>query len=161
MRFERTQDYSRVRGILTDPGIFRFMGDDFCTLDDFEVNLHPLIWYVLVRSDQHIISRGGTIGLFSFFPENPISWWVHVAFFRKIPPSLTCEAGRQIVPWVWKNTPCRRLIASVPAYNRAAVGYGLDSKGMNLQQMGTNPASFLKHGKLWDQVLMGTSRPGA
>jgi hypothetical protein len=32
-------------------------------------------------------------------------------------------------------------------------------KAMGLKQYGVNEASFLKGGKLWDQVLMGISRP--
>jgi hypothetical protein len=98
--------------------------------------------------------------MFCFFPENEVCWSVHVALLRGTPRAVTRQAGREVMAWLWANTPCRRLVASVPASNRAAVRYGLDVEGMNLVPFGVNEKSFMKGGKLWDQVLMGRSRPG-
>ncbi|MGO9967262.1 MAG: hypothetical protein ACLPY2_08320 [Bryobacteraceae bacterium] len=156
MTFDRTWDYELVRTILTHPTLYRHMGDDFAPDPErFEVNRHPAIWYVLATEEWR------AIGLFCFFPENDICWAAHVAMLRKTPPALTRQAGREVMRWLWERTPCRRLVASVPMCNRAAVRYGLDPQGMNLLPYGVNEKSFLKDGKLWDQQLMGRSRPSA
>lgn len=152
MHFERTTDYVLVREILTDPRIYPHVGDDFAPAPEhFVVNDHPAIRYVLVRHGLFVI------GLFTFCPQNDICWQVHVAMRRGVLPCLTHRAGRAIIPWLWEQTPCRRLIACVPVTNRAAVRFGL--RVMGLHPFGVNRKSFLKHGQLVDQVLMGSSRP--
>jgi hypothetical protein len=152
MTFERTKDFKAVRAILTDPDLYDYMTDDFAPAREaFQVNDHPGIWYVLV-------SEGSSLyGMFVFLPDNAICWQVHVAFFRGASQQVTRAAGAGIVEWLWRNTPCRRLIASVPACNRAAVRYGV--RAMGLVKYGVNEASFMKNGKLWNQVLMGKSCP--
>jgi hypothetical protein len=152
MTFERTADYGLVRAILTLRDVYPHMTDDFAPKrEDFEVNTDPRICYVLVEHRQALI------GLFSFLPENQVCWAAHVAMRRGTSPALTHQAGREIVDWIWGNTCCLRLIASVPASNRAAVRFGL--RAMGLKAYGRNKESFMKGGKLWDQVLMGRSKP--
>ena len=152
MAFERTTDYELVRAILTDPGLYGHMTDDFAPAREaFRVNEHPAIWYVLVRD-----AGGDLMGMFCFFPESAICWAVHVAMRRGIAPAVTWQAGREIVEWLWAHTGCLRLIASVPVCNRAAVRFGLGAMG--LKAYGRNKASSMKGGKLWDQVLMGCSK---
>jgi hypothetical protein len=152
MHFERTTDYSLIRRILTDPDIYDRMGDDFLPpRNDFAVNRHPAIWYVLVVEGSKLL------GMFCFSPENQICWSAHVALFRGIHPRVTHQAGAEIVEWLWRHTRCERLIASVPLSNPAAVRFG--ARAMGLIRYGVNPRSFLKHGQLHGQVLMGRSRP--
>jgi RimJ/RimL family protein N-acetyltransferase len=151
MTFERTRDLGLVRAILTDPTLYPYLTDDFSgPREEFRANDHPAIWYVLALADD-----GELLGLFSFCPENQICWSGHVAFFRGITPAVTRYVGEQIVKWLWENTCCLRLIASIPACNRAAVKF---ARGMGLKAYGRNKASFMKGGKLWDQVLMGRSK---
>jgi hypothetical protein len=149
MTFERTHSLSLVRSILTKSGVWPYIGDDFApNPESFRPNDDHRIWYVL--ADE-------VYGLFMFVPESPVCWQVHVAMLRGQKPEVTHQAGREIVPWVWENTGCRRIYASVPTSNRAAIRFGL--RAMGLEIYGRNPASFMKHGQLWDQVLMGVSRP--
>jgi hypothetical protein len=150
--FERTTDYPLVRAILTMPGLYRHMGDDFAPAREaFELNTHPAIWYVLVLGED-----GELHGLFSFFPENTICWQVHVAMLRGVSPAVTHLAGQGVVDWLWAHTGCERLIASVPACNRAAVRFGIEAMG--LERYGCNEASFQKFGRRWNQILMGRSK---
>jgi hypothetical protein len=155
MTFDPTTRYGLVRQVLTDPEIYDYMTDDFAPArEEFQVNTHSDIRYVRVYDGFDLL------GLFCLFPENQICWAAHVALYRGLHPEKARRIGRELVEWLWENTPCRRLIASVPASNWAAVRYGLDAQGMNLEPYGMNSKSFLKHGKLWDQMLMGRSKPG-
>jgi hypothetical protein len=149
--FQRTTDYSLIRLILTDPDLYSRMGDDFTPpAHQFVVNPHPAICWVLVYDRLRLL------GMFGFFPENEICRAAHVALFRGIHPRVTHQAGEEIVEWLWRNTSCERLIASVPLSNPAAVRFGL--RAMGLVRYGVNPRSFLKNGILQSQILMGRSR---
>lgn len=149
--FERTNDYGLVRAILTDEGIYEHMTDDFAPAREaFEPVADWRIWYVLVMEGSSLY------GMFCFYPENEICWHAHVALFRGTPAAVTHQAGREVVDWLFANTGCLRLVASVPACNRAAVRFG--QQAMGLRVYGRNERSFRKGGRLWDQILMGRSK---
>ena len=153
MIFERTKDYGVVREILTGKGIYDRISDDFAPpVGKFQVNKHPDIWYVLVDGP----SVG--LGMFCFFPENAVCWAAHACLFRGILPVSARQAGREVVQWIWENSPCQRIIASIPLCNRAAVRYAGDPQGPALIRYGVNERSFMKGGRLWDQILMGRSK---
>jgi hypothetical protein len=158
MHFNRTTDYELVRRILTRRRMYEWMGDDYAPpVEQFQVNTDPRIWYVLASDEWR------AIGLFCFFPENEICWAAHVALLRGTHPRLTHRAGWEVVRWLWNNTPCLRLTAKVPACNRAAVRFGLGPMGLKLigptLEQSVEPLSFMKGGRLVDQILMGRSRP--
>jgi RimJ/RimL family protein N-acetyltransferase len=150
--FERTADLGLVRSILTDPGVYPYIADDFSPArEDFAVNAHPDIRYVLA------IDGGRLAGMFVFLPRSAIRWDVHVAMLRKVPPAVTHRAGREIVAWLWENTACQRLVAEVPVCNKAAVRFGLQA--MEMKAFGRDRAAFARHGQLQDLILMGIGRP--
>jgi RimJ/RimL family protein N-acetyltransferase len=149
----RTVNLERVRVILTHPKIYPLIGDDFAPdREQFKANEDPRIWYVLALDDDN--SNGG---LFTFLPDSNVCWQVHVSMLPEFWGEKAKQAGAEIVPWIWERTPCRRIIASVPIINRLALRYGV--KVMGLQPFGVNKASFLKNGQMWDQVLLGVSKP--
>ena len=153
MIFERTTEPELVRGILTHPRVYPSIGDDFSpAVEDFKVNQDPRIWYVSCN-----IARTIPFGLFMFFPESPVCWEVHVAMLPEAWGELASAAGKRILGWIWnQDATVQRIVARVPRSNSRAVAFGLRSMG--LAEYGLNPNSFLKRGRLWDQVLMGISR---
>ena len=141
-----------MRQIFTDPGVWPYITDDFTPPSkDFRVNLHESIVYLLVWVED------APIGLFSLVPRNAIRWEAHVSMLRKVNPAVTHKAGREAVEWIWRETLCRRLVAEVPACNKAAIRFGLRAMGMEIY--GRDRAAFAKLGKLHDLVCMGVSRP--
>lgn len=151
MIFERTENLSLVRGILTEPSIWPHIGDDFAPdPKDWRPNDDPRLWYVLA------IGGGSIAGLFLFVPESPVCWQAHAAMLPEARGKIAHEAGRQIVPWIWQHTTCQRITAQVPVTNRAAILYGMRSMG--LKKYGVNERSFLKNYELRDQVLLGIPR---
>ena len=148
--FERTANLNIVRQVLTNESIWPHIGDDFAPpIREFRPNDDPRIWYVLVIAGCRLA------GLFMLVPESPVCWQIHVAMLPEARGQVAHQAGREIVPWIWAHTECRRIEAKVPQSNRAAVLYGL--RAMGLRKFGVSEKSFLKHGRLWDQVLMGRS----
>ena len=149
MQFERTNDFELVATILNHPDIYPHITDDNSPAV-LSPTLNELTWYVAVRGD-----RDELLGLWLLVPQNSICWEVHTclpkaAHYRDI--------GRQALEWLWANAPkVQRVVTAVPENNRAA---RIFAKRAGLIEYGCNPASFLKDGKLHDQILLGISRPG-
>jgi hypothetical protein len=151
MTFERTTDWALVREILTDPAVYPHISDDGSPArEDFQVVEHPSFLYVLVKD------AGAVLGLWLFVPQSVACYEVHTCLLPRARGDRAKEAARQMADWLWANTPCQKLITSVPAYNRLALHF---AKRAGMTQFGTNTRSYLKHGELHDQILLGLERP--
>jgi len=148
--FERTFDREAVRGILTHPNVYRHLGDDGAPpVETFEPQMHPAIWYILP------IYGGQPAGCFVLHPKSVACWEIHAAL---LPPAWGWSAFilARAIQWIWEKTGCRRLVAEVPSYNRLALKL---ARGAGMMEFGVNCHSWLKGGKVHDQVLFGISRP--
>ena len=150
MTFTRTTDYSVIRSIITHPKVYPNVSDDFSPKrEDFVPIEHPGIWYVLVSDGEELL------GVFTFIPQNAVCWEVHTCLLPNAWGERAKDAGRGVIQWIWDNTPCLRIVTNVPRYNRLALGFALQS---GLKQFGNNSRSYMKKGKLHDQILLGISR---
>lgn len=151
IRFERSFDYELIRRIITHDKIWPHISDDGSPApDEYQPVESEAVWYVLAFDDLEIL------GLWMLHPHNSICWEIHTCLLPSAWGERALIAGRMLPDWIWEHTPCRRIITNVPAYNRVALAY---AKRTGMQEYGVNPASFLRAGKLWDQVLLGISPP--
>jgi RimJ/RimL family protein N-acetyltransferase len=151
LTYERTRDLELVRSILTHPRVYPWISDDGCPpAEEFQPIDHPSVWYVVVREQL----SGLLLGLFMFVPQNAVCWEVHTCLLPAAwgKPAAAAAAGAS--HWMGERTPCRRIVTSVPSYNRLALRF---ARAAGMKQFGVNPASYLKTGKLHDQVLLGLS----
>ena len=167
--FQRTYDLHFVTSILAHPRIFPHIGDDFAgPREGFMPNSDSRIWWVEAKGEtedrrqetEHSDSRLLTprlLGLFMFLPRSTVLWEMHVSLLPSAwgPPGL--RAGRQVIPWVFEHTTCRRLIGEVPRSNTLAIRW---AKACNFVEYGVNPRAFMKHGELQDLILLGVSKEG-
>lgn len=148
IRFERTSDMELVQSVMRHPKIYPHLTDDGCPpAEEFQPMDHPAIWYVLVFDADELL------GLWMFVPENAVCWCVHTCLLP-VAWGRAREAAVQMAVWIWTNTPCRRLVTMVPVRNRLALKL---AEAAGMQRYGLNKNSFLKHGKLQDQILLGLS----
>ncbi|MDM7995639.1 MAG: GNAT family protein [Acidobacteriota bacterium] len=151
IEFERTYDSELVKRIMTHPRVYPSISDDFCPeASDFEPNMHPSIWYVLARDGEQLL------GLWMFVPQNAICWEVHTCLLPEAWGRRALEAVMALHDWVWQNTPCLRVITNVPRYNTLALRFA-QKAGLGI--FGKNWSSFMKHGVLHDQIMLGISKP--
>jgi RimJ/RimL family protein N-acetyltransferase len=154
MEFSRTRDFEIVRIVLTTADMYPMMGDDYLPgREEFQVNRHPDIWYVIASNET------GAVGLFSLFPQNTVCWEVHVTMLGWAKTREKWEAARELVPWLRENTQCKRLTASIPEFNRRALIYG--THGFGMRYVGRHPKAFLFEGKLRDLILLGMPVDGS
>jgi hypothetical protein len=150
---DRTTDYGLVRSILTAPGIYELIGDDFSPpREKFAVNTHPLIRYVTAEDDAR-----GLFGLFCLFPQNYICWELHVVMLPGATAPEKWGAARGLLPWLAGNTGCRRLTAMVPQHNAAARIYV--SHGVGMRYVGRHQQAFPYRGQLEDLLIFGAPVP--
>lgn len=150
VRFERTRDLELVKTLFTIPHIYRQTSDDFSEPPEkWEPPADDRITYVLVRDEKHLL------GMFALVPENAICWKLHPCLLRNAWGEKAREIGRAFIQWVWEQTPCLRLIASIPVSAETAIKLALDS---GLEEFGRNQKSIMKGGILEDQVLLGVSK---
>lgn len=151
MTFERTHDAALIRRVLTDPSVYGKISDDGCPPpSEFEVKDTQAACYVSVYEADELL------GLFLLVPQNAVCWEIHTCLLPSAYGSLARRAAEGILDWTWTNTPCQRIVTNVPAYNRLALRF---AEGAGLTQFGLNPCSYLKGGELFDQILLGISRP--
>jgi len=149
VHFERSFDYRLIRHILTHPMIYRHITDDHSPPPEQYAPIESEgVWYILAFEDEEIL------GAWILHPQNSICWEIHTCLLPHAWGTPALIAGRMLPDWIWEHTPCRRVITNVPVFNRVALAY---AQRVGMAQYGVNPASFLKDGKLWDQVLLGIS----
>lgn len=142
-----------VREVMTHPRVYPWIGDDGSPArEEFRPNDHPALWYVLAFDGEDLL------GLWLFVPLNAITWEAHTCLLPGHGFRRGRQAGKEVIEWLWANTPCERLVTSVPTYNRAALQF---AKAAGMQEYGRNPQSFLKDGRRHDQILLGIGRNGA
>ena len=151
IHFERSTDYALIRGILTHKSVFPHLCDDFSPAAvDYRPIESDAIWY-LVAWDGNAL-----LGLWMLVPQNGICWEIHTALLPHAWGDRAHRAAIAVQDWIWQNTPCRRIVTNVPTDNRVAYRFAI-AAGMEVY--GTNEASFLKNGRLQDQICLGISRP--
>lgn len=151
LTFERTEDWKLIREIALHPQIWPQISDDFSPEPEvWQPVQNPEFWYVLARE------RGVPIGLFVFIPENPACWRSHVCILPEAWGSIARAACRNVFPWLWERTICKRIIGSIPVSNSLAILFAIQC---GMLKYGVNPKSVMKNGKLEDQVLVGIQKP--
>ena len=135
-------DLPLVREIITHPSIWRFVGDDASPPpDEYWPMQGPT--YLLVNEAE---------GVFIFRRQNAIQYDIHACLLPVSRGPKAIEAARAAMAWMFANTPCRKVNARVPTFNRHA--YRLARKA-GMQDEGTDRASFLKGGVAYDQHALG------
>ncbi len=150
--FVRSFDYGLLTGLLRNPRLYDFLADDFSPPREEAVAFeHPALLYLLARDGA------GLLGFFLLDPRSAVLYDVHVTMplDRRALAAMRALLGPD--GWIWSNTPCQRVSASLPAWNRVAQRFAYRA---GLREFGRNPEASQKGRLLHDLVLMGIGRPG-
>lgn len=151
IHIERSTDYALIRGIMTQPQIFKHLVDDGSpAADEYRPIESDAIWYLVVW-DLNVL-----LGVWILVPQNTVCWEIHTALLPHAWGERGHRAAQAMLAWVWTNTPCQRIVTNVPVDNRLAYHFALDA---GMEVYGKNEDSFLKNGRLLDQICLGMSRP--
>jgi RimJ/RimL family protein N-acetyltransferase len=150
LTFARTRDYELVRRVLTHESQLRMSSEDATDVATWSPQRDDRVWYIAVRA------YGKLYGIFTLIPQNAVCYEIHAALLPGGWGVNTRPALIGVIAWMFRHSPARRIVASIPIYNRLAIKLARDA---GMQQFGTNPASFQRGGVLHDQELFGISKP--
>ncbi len=150
--YERTVDASLIRYILTHEKVYGRASDDFAPpVAEFQPHMDG-VTYVLLKRD------GLALGLWAIVPHSPVLWELHTALLPHAWGPTAREAWPGFLEWLWTNTTCKRLITSVPEFNRAALKIGRE---WGFAEYGVNEDGFQKGNRMHNIHMLGLSRPSA
>ncbi len=148
---ERTRDYGLIRELVTHPEIYPCVTDDFSpSADDWTPPQNERVWWLLAREGDELL------GFFMLLEESPILFHVHCAFLPGARGARARKAALAGLEWLWQNTKCLRLVASIPGWNKPAVFF---ARYLGMEIFGVNRSAYVKDGKIWNQIMFGTTRP--
>lgn len=148
--YEPSTDAFLIRYILTHEKVYGRASDDFAPpVAEFQPRLEGITYVLLKRDGLHL-------GLWALMPHSPVLWEVHTCLLPQAWGETAHEAVPGFLEWVWKSTTCKRLITSVPAFNRAALKF---AKFAGMKEYGINEDGFQKGNRLHNIHMLGISRP--
>lgn len=113
--------------------------------------MHPAIWHVVVEDE------GQVLGLWIVTPQGAACAEIHTCLLPCSYGARASKAVKAAIAWLFENSQFQRLFTNVPDYNRLALRF---AKQAGMEVFGVNVRSYLKGGKLYDQILLGLSRSG-
>ena len=155
MRVERTENLAAIERIALEPSVWEMTSDDANRRD---IVIDPRLYYLLVKVDEPLHDAAGIVeipaGLVAFYPENCITCVPHMGILPEY-RGIGTEALKLGIDWMFANTPCRKLVARPPVFNKAIIRV-FEKCGFSIE--GRSPRSFLRHGVLHDRLCFGLER---
>jgi hypothetical protein len=93
--------------------------------------------------------------MFLFVAMNHILFEVHVAIIKGDTRKNFIRYGRKVLEYMFNDTSCQKVVANIPTYNRPTAIY---AGNIGFEREGLLTESFLKDGKLHDQVVFGLKK---
>lgn len=150
IRLTRIDDWGYLRLVATHEKLWPHLSDDFSgPREEWKPREDASLVYLKVTDDHQ------ALGFFLLVFHSPILWEVHTALLPAARGARARDAAQALIAYAFTETPCRRLITSVPEYNRLALHF---AKRAGLTEYGRNPKAYLKNGQLQDLILLGLSK---
>lgn len=147
-----SKNFEVINGILRHESIYPNVSDDG-TPPPMECDVtDSAMVFVLIYSDAVLA------GLYALQFHSSVMLEIHTCILPEFRGKCAAVAAKRIIEWVFKNTPCEKLITLVPAFNRAALLYALCA---GLKKEGCITKSFKSGGVLHDQTLLGINKENA
>lgn len=146
---ERTNDIDFIKGVLLHPSIWGEIIDDGCPpKDDFTPLIADGIYWLKIAENNI------PCGVFFLHPHNYVCYEGHANILPEA-RGRAVEYALAGIAWMFKCTPCRRIITSVPENNFKALRF---VEKVGFIRYGINEKSLLKNGELYDLIMLGVSK---
>ena len=96
-------------------------------------------------------AEGGSVALFIGFQQSPICLDLHVCMTPSCRGGEAVRACAAFLIWLRAHTPYRKVIGSIPTYNRPMLIVAL---GAGMTVMAVNRKSTMRGGALEDQTIV-------
>lgn len=139
-----------IERILTEPAVYRRITDDYSVpVEYFRLPQSGGFRYALAMVDTR------AAGALVLAQRSGVCYEVHFAML----PEFWGEAARRVAEeapgWIFRETPCRRLVAEIPACNPAAMRM---ARLAGMKECGRHAQAWQKWGRMHDVVVFGLSK---
>ena len=142
------EHYAALHRIFTHDSVFYSAKDDGVS--------EPWKIAQAVLSDKRmIVLMPNKDTVFLFVPVNYITHEVHVGIIAGKNRNKGVKSAIKVCRWMFKNTPCRKLISYIPSFHEASVMF---SQVCGMEKEGLLKKSYLYNGGLFDLHVMGGTR---
>ncbi len=136
---------SSARHVIFHPDITEVISEDGVTWTDLPVGPIYLTGFV----------GGEIIGVFIIEKKCRVTADVHVQVLPKWRETHAIPFGLTVIDWTWENTEYLKMVAEIPEIYPNVMDF---AERMGFEIEGVNCKSYLKGGKLLDQVYYGLCR---
>jgi hypothetical protein len=115
----------------------------------------PIVTRQILDQAFFLVGRvhGDAVGVMFFIQRNAVAYDTHIVIRRQFQGSgFTYPLAAQAVAWMFKNTPCRKLVGHVAADNLVALAL---AGRLGFKKEGSLARSFSRGGLLLDEVVFG------
>ena len=102
-----------------------------------------------------LVTDDDIAGVFLVHAKNTYCYEMHTCLLPKTWGAKAAKFAQILAGWAFNETRCKKLVTNVPAYNRAALRFARQG---GMVQEGINRKSYLKNGKMIDQIMMGITK---
>lgn len=148
MNIERTHDMVKVEAVMKHPAIWPHIHEDGTDADYRPVDHEGFHWMLVTEGAEDL-------GIFLVHARGEVCFEMHTCLLPTCWGRRAAQAAQLLAGWAFRETECRKLVTSVPAYNRLALRFA-QAGGMRLE--GINRASYLRNGELVDQIMLGITK---
>jgi RimJ/RimL family protein N-acetyltransferase len=135
---------------------------------------HPAIWETVAEDNQipetfipemvadcwlQIVSDGTLLGLYNVHPHSSVTLEVHAQILPEYRQEFGKESSRLVLEWIVNSEEAKgyeKVIAQIPTLYPRVKQFTLNA---GFQEEGINRLSYRKNGQLYDQWLLGITRP--
>lgn len=133
-----------IKEVITHPDIYpRLTADDSPPPEEWEPRPDRIY---LVGWDEE------PFGVTSFAPKSSIVYNAHFQVIPEYRKSHAIDFAKECIRWLWDNTKAKKIVAEIPEFHQNVIHFG-HKVGFVVE--GINSKSFLKDGKLHNQIYLG------
>ena len=152
MRISRTFDPQIVRSVMCSPAIWETVAEDNQIPETFDPEMVADCWL-------KIVSGGTLLGLYNIHAHNSVTLEIHAQILPEYRREFGKESSRLVLEWIVSNEEAEgyeKVIAQIPTLYPKVKHFTLNA---GFQEEGINRLSYRKNGQLYDQWLLGITRP--
>jgi len=152
MRITRTFDPQVVKSVMLSPEIWETVAEDDQQPELFEPEMVSDCWLSVLRGTS-------LIGLYNIHPHNKVTLEIHAQILPEYREEHAKESSRLVLQWILDCPDAddyQKVIAQIPTLYPNVKQFTLNA---GFQEEGLNRLSCRRNGKLYDQWLLGITRP--
>lgn len=143
MTFERTRDPELIAQLIRSAWDRPEMLCEGASLERIPILEHAQYFVV--------VDGARAVGLVIGIQQSPICLELHVCLTPACRGRAAMAAAKAFFAWLPTATPYRKVIGSLPAYNRPVRHF---CRAIGFTVLGVNEKSTMRHGKLEDQIIV-------